>query len=117
MTDNERISKVRFDIVKMLNPRTPYFQPKIPYYQMGEFKPFGWERCPDYSGDPAAWTPELYQWIENEGLWDAYLDFLCIVTTGYSLDRGLDIPQLTAMLKATPAQKAQALARAIEERS
>jgi hypothetical protein len=68
----------------------------------------------DYS-DPSAWTPELYQWIESEGLWNTYLDYLCIATTGKSLDRGLDIEQLTAMLKATPAQKAEALSRAIQE--
>ena len=29
-------------------------------------------QVPQYDSDPAAWTPELYQWIEDEGLWEQF---------------------------------------------
>lgn len=96
MTDNERISKAQ----GLLCIHTQV-------------------ECPKYDSDPAAWTPELYQWIEDEGL---AIEFTMQVreiviresgTSGY-----LGHTEITWwILKATPAQKAQALAKAIEDKS
>ncbi|KKK76926.1 hypothetical protein LCGC14_2858770 [marine sediment metagenome] len=68
-----------------------------------------------YDSDPAAWTPELYQWIEGEGLVIAFIKQLEILV-GITHLTGL-INSMFFVLKATPLQKATALAKAIEERS
>ena len=67
--------------------------------------------APNYDSDPAAWTLELYQWIESEGLVGTFCD---------ELYKRIDVHMPCnsfEFVRATPAQKAQALARAIEERS
>ena len=91
--------------------------------------------APKYDFDPAAWTPELHQWIEDEGLKHSFAMMLADTVSfdkcqHYSNHDGclncnedaVYIPagcghSIFTFLSATPAQKAQALARAIEERS
>jgi len=112
MTANERISRWRGE------KRTcgPSKHPDI--CKCGALRLKGgclYDDAPDYTTDPAAWTPELWRAIYVEPMWFTFLDYLCIATTGGSLDRGLQIHQLSEMLKATPAQKAEALSKAIAE--
>ena len=111
MTDNERISKARGE---------KYYSRKMATLSLTRGMTPD-KLSPEYDSDPAAWAPELYQWIEKEGLVYKYChaldDIMDIQGLHNSFTDGLGIYGLFELLKAIPAQKAQALARAIEERS
>lgn len=73
----------------------------------------------DYSGDPSAWDDELYKWIEDEGLSTEMQYWLytynCDDTEIQCVKHSLVIGSVTMweLIKASPAQKASALAIAI----
>ena len=60
-------------------------------------------KCPDYSGDPGAWDSDMFQKIEDAGL---HHKFAVKVNGNLSV---------WDALKATPPQKASALAQTIRE--
>jgi len=61
----------------------------------------------DYDKNPSAWGSDLYQWIEERGLKARFRDHLMmIIQTSDSL---------WGLIISTPAQKAEALTRAIQE--
>jgi len=70
----------------------------------------------DYSNDPAAWGPELWEAIERAGLKDRFKAALHeVLAKDYA-----DAPQHVSVwewrvIKSTPEQKARALAKAIME--
>jgi hypothetical protein len=69
---------------------------------------------PNYESDPAAWTPELFDRIEGAGL---MAPFMFELNGSFpDIPKGISIIgwQFLA-LKSTPAQKAEALSRAIQE--
>lgn len=71
----------------------------------------------DYENDESAWTQELYRKIEEAGLRDKFVDQF-IFLTGESDDTLInDFLFMWLSLKSSPAQKAEALARAIKEES
>ena len=121
MTINERISKARgecrhkeFDFVKRICLKCKL--------SIGKGIPIS-DIIPQYDSDPAAWTPELYQWIEDEGLDEQMQCWLYAVLHDEPEVYGKGQPIIIGSLfmwmiiKATPLQKATALSRAIEERS
>lgn len=74
----------------------------------------------NYSTDLAAWDSDLYEWIEGEGLWGEFRDTLCnMLMSEYDIPANTEIGTIKTLfgilIKATPPQKAEALARAIEE--
>ncbi len=72
----------------------------------------------NYDSDPSAWTPELYQKIEDAGLWKQFaLNIVCEHIPNFNEIKlyGKIINTAWEGIKATPEQKASALARAIEE--
>ena len=74
---------------------------------------------PDYSNDPGAWTPELFQKIEDAGLWRKFMHHLGKITQSGtewrdSFKENVDWAGWL-IAKSAPAQKASALARAIRE--
>jgi hypothetical protein len=75
--------------------------------------------CPrnqvDYS-TPEAWTPELFEWIEGEGLWHVFMFYLQETIAGYTNLPPYHEKTTWEFIKSTPEQKARALARAIGER-
>jgi hypothetical protein len=78
-----------------------------------EYPPNNVQWPPDYTTDPAAWTPELFDRIEEAGLKKKFVYHL-----GIQLDAGLhtSIAQFGWLYaRSTPAQKAEALSRAIIE--
>jgi hypothetical protein len=69
-------------------------------------------RVPDYENDPAAWTPELFDRIEGEGLDDR---FILLLIPNSTWETGKPYPRWHCA-RSTPAQKAEALSRAITEK-
>jgi hypothetical protein len=69
---------------------------------------------PDMRYDSYAelWTPELYQKIEDAGLIDEFCEDLCKLVWPDEFDQS---QAMFEILRATPAQKASALAKAIKE--
>ena len=71
--------------------------------------------CPDYSGDPGAWTQDVYAAIESNpiaGIFIKNLEDEVLLDTCYPPE-SQSMPWL--FLTATPPQKASALAAAIKE--
>lgn len=68
-----------------------------------------------YDSDPAAWNEEMFTWIEGEGLANLFGAHIIRVMGGSFMKDGLTGALYKAM-KSTPAQKAEALVRAIKER-
>ena len=66
---------------------------------------------PQYETDPAAWSPEHYQWIEDEGLKNYFTHQLWIEL----VKRGKKNMEFE-FTKATPLHNATALDRALKER-
>jgi hypothetical protein len=65
----------------------------------------------DYSTDPSAWDSELYEWIEERVL---NLRMVELIIPLDCFERGF--PDIRwHILKSTPAQKAEALSKAIRE--
>ena len=65
--------------------------------------------------DPAAWTPELYEKIESNPI---AINFIAALEDEVMLDMPFpreSVSMSWLFLKATPAQKAQALSRALQE--
>ena len=79
-----------------------------------------WKRqLPDYSTDPSAWTPALYQAIEDAGVWSKFMHHFCKAVTGFDWDeckrQDYYFSITSDLMRADTAQKATALARTIEE--
>ena len=66
-----------------------------------------------YDSDPATWTPALYQAIEDAELVIRFIEILHEVSDDYTLRFGAF--SSFWHMAVTPVQKAEALARAIEE--
>ena len=74
--------------------------------------------------DPSAWTPKLFQKIEDAGLAEAFTKKLFLDMGGKQLiycpadapDR-IEWDGIFHLIKATPAQKTAALSRALQERA
>ena len=118
MTANERISKAKGECRHDTVPRKG---------EQHKCKLCGkWHTGPtQYDSDPAAWSPEHFQWIEEEGLWRSYIKtlgkMLCNKDTMDELDgtliafkEGLDRGAWLVHI-ATPLQKATALDAALRE--
>jgi hypothetical protein len=81
--------------------------------------------CPtNYDSAPSAWSPELFQWIEDEGLYILFTQKLYDTVSAkyptcpshvkaHNYSQWLDFKMITA----SPQIKAQALASTIKERS
>jgi hypothetical protein len=72
----------------------------------------------NYEHDPIAWTPELFDRIEDAGLANMFVSFLAHgIPMCQSLHASVKKPKELAFMftRSTPAQKAAALAKAIEE--
>lgn len=112
MTPNGIISKRRGECRHEAKPKNPKYSYPIFAYKCkhcDELIRTGREHNTDYS-DPAAWTPELYDWIEGEGLKNHFIHMLWIelVKNG---KKNMEFQ----FMRTTPEQKALALSRAIEE--
>jgi hypothetical protein len=68
---------------------------------------------PDYSSDPGAWTPELFDKIEGEDLEVKFMSHLEEITGSSVMPWSWQ--QDWVKIRSTPAQKAGALSRAITE--
>lgn len=116
MTDNEIISKARGECrhedavdvgIAILDMRCPCGAEAREPHTMSELYPI-----PDYSNDPAAWTPELYQFIEDEGLQDKFIEYLKNIVDTHWPKASYEFD----LIKSTEAQRARALAMALKER-
>jgi hypothetical protein len=67
----------------------------------------------DYVNDPAAWTPEIFDRIEGAGLVAKFVDHIERIT--FNERWRLNHSSVFALIKSTPAQKAEALSRSIME--
>ncbi len=113
MTDNERISKW---LGECLSTSTVNRFGKRCCIDCGREIEYGYcyNYLKDYDSDPSAWTPALYQKIEDADLEEPFVHELRIIND-HTLDDKLSNMRIWELLKATPQQKAQALSRAIEE--
>ncbi len=68
-----------------------------------------------YDYNSGAWTPELFQWIESEGLELEFTKHIVNIAICDELMSKDPLLRWYAVAKATPQQKASALRRAIEE--
>ena len=117
MTANERISQARGDKERLFPMRGNAFQ----RWRCTEISP---EDLPQYDSDPAAWTPEHYQWIEDEGLHEKFIRGLFMLMGARQLifpgqdgmNDTIKWVGIFHLIKATPLQKATALDRALKER-
>ena len=119
MEINERISKARGECIHKSGKRDGGC-----CVDCGVIAPYTVNAAPLYDSDPTAWAPELYQWIDEENLAVSFiLNLRDVVSDIGSLvyicpdTETFNEAEAFFLLSATPAQKAQALARAIEERS
>ena len=78
--------------------------------------------CADHVSDytnPSAWTPKLFQKIEDAGLWSKFMHHFCIPLTGFDWDgchmHDYFFSITKDIMQATPEQKASALSKAIKE--
>jgi hypothetical protein len=67
----------------------------------------------NYEHDPAAWTPELFDRIEEAGLKKSFINNLYMSSPRESGRAASDI--IWVCMSSTPAQKAEALSRSIME--
>ena len=119
MTDNERISKWRGECRHVFN-RGGYCNH---CHKSDTELDWGYKDSPrqDYSGDPSAWTPKLFERIRKKKLWEMFsqnlykpLDCSSLIQRPREAPDYINWHAVFALIKATPAQKASALARAIE---
>lgn len=73
----------------------------------------GLPKAPDYTSDPSAWGPDMYQKIEDAGLVETFMIHVRDIT----FDERWRLNHLSdfAIIKATPQQKSAALVAAIQE--
>jgi hypothetical protein len=69
----------------------------------------------DYESDPSAWTPELFDKIEEAGLISRFTSY--VIGKRYHNIEGRVFTEIEAweVIRSTPTQKSAALAKAIEE--
>jgi len=80
---------------------------------------------PDYENDPGVWTPEFFKWIEGRGLHLKMCAWLILLMgDDGTMDTSVEVDSITTVfldatlwpiLKSTPAQKTEALVRALQE--
>ena len=80
----------------------------------GECRHYDMDEIPDYKNDPAAWSADLYNKIDATALYVLFTSILKEMTVGTSI-ASLTARHAMRLLRATPSQKAEALARAIKE--
>ena len=73
-----------------------------------------WVSCDDFEGDPGAWTQELYRKIEVAGLWVSFKHELWQIFIAHEWTEHQRKVTTGDTVRATPEQKAEALARAIK---
>lgn len=114
MTPNEIISKARGECRhEWIKKGRPHFHDyNCSECNLWENAPLS--QAPDYSTDPSAWDSELYQWIEERGLATSFEAHLINIASNGKYILG-DIMAGWELIKSTPAQKAEALSKAIRE--
>lgn len=107
MTDNERISKWLGEcrhpdayVIDVSHHECPDCHKRFNDRELSQLY---------YDSDPGAWTPALYQKIEDAGITEDFCEELPEIKGPY------DYHGKMAVLKATPAQKTAALVRALQE--
>jgi hypothetical protein len=122
MTPNEIISKARGECRherEYENHKSNYvlYSYKNGYrYRCSKCKKLyvNWPDNTNYS-DPSAWDSELYQWIEERGLVAEFLKHLKYITQTNNMIGTVMEFAFWRIAKSTPAQKAEALSKAIRE--
>ena len=115
MNYNEIISRWYYGQVRWTDGT---FVKKLVHQDVNGPESWRWLSCAEFDSDPSAWDSSMWEFIEGEGLWGAFIDHLhglaynvasnnCL----YSFKR-----HLWSYIKSTPEQKARALAKAIKEK-
>lgn len=71
--------------------------------------------APNYENDPGAWTPDLFKRIEEAGLWTSFKHELWQIFIAHEWKEYQRKVTTGDTVRSTPAQKAEALSRAIQE--